>query len=58
MSPSPAQGGTGDRRARWYLVYTKPRAESTARLNLERQGYDSYLPLVRQPRTRQGGASR
>lgn len=41
-------------RARWYLVYTKPRGELTARTNLERQGYDVYLPLVRQPRKRAG----
>lgn len=39
---------------RWYLVYTKPRAETTARINLERQGYEVYLPLVRAPRKRLG----
>jgi transcriptional antiterminator RfaH len=39
---------------RWYLVYCKPRQEQTARVNLGRQGYESYLPLVRQARKRQG----
>lgn len=38
----------------WYLVYTKPQQERLALENLERQGYESYLPLVRVRRRRQG----
>jgi transcriptional antiterminator RfaH len=38
----------------WYLVYCKPRGEETAKVNLQRQGYEIYLPLVRQPRRRMG----
>jgi transcriptional antiterminator RfaH len=38
----------------WYLVYTKPRQESVAQINLVRQGYETYLPLVRQTSRRQG----
>jgi len=38
----------------WYLVYTKPRAERVAREHLERQGYDVYLPMMRQLRRRGG----
>ena len=38
----------------WYLIYTKPRQERTAKLNLDRQGYDTYLPLTRERRRRQG----
>lgn len=38
----------------WYLVYSKPRQEEVARTNLERQGYQSYLPMVRVPRRRLG----
>lgn len=38
----------------WYLVYAKPRQETVARMNLERQGYTVYLPLVRQPRRHKG----
>jgi transcriptional antiterminator RfaH len=38
----------------WYLIHTKPLAESTAQTNLERQGYKTYLPrlvqLVRRQR--------
>lgn len=49
-----AHAKTGARGARWYLLYTKPRAETVARTNLERQGYGVYLPLVRQPRKRLG----
>jgi transcriptional antiterminator RfaH len=38
----------------WYLVYTKPRQEQLARTNLARQGYETYLPLLRELRRRQG----
>lgn len=30
---------------RWYLAYTEPRRESIAREQLDRQGYETYLPL-------------
>jgi transcriptional antiterminator RfaH len=36
----------------WYLVCSKPRQERLAQENLERQGYKTYLPLVRQTRRR------
>ncbi len=29
---------------RWYVVHTQPHGEDRARLNLERQGFDVYLP--------------
>ena len=29
----------------WYLAYTEPRRELVAQANLERQGYDTYLPM-------------
>ncbi len=38
----------------WYLIYSKPQQERVARENLERQGYPSYLPLIRNRRRRQG----
>jgi transcriptional antiterminator RfaH len=38
----------------WYLVYCKPRQESVARENLTRQGYETYLPCMRDVRRRQG----
>ncbi len=38
----------------WYLIYTKPRQERIAVDNLERQGYHTYLPLLRQRRRRAG----
>lgn len=37
---------------RWYLVYCKPRQESTAQRHLTRQGYTTYLPLMRERRRR------
>ncbi|MDZ7841045.1 MAG: transcription/translation regulatory transformer protein RfaH [Gammaproteobacteria bacterium] len=39
---------------RWYLVYAKPQKEELARVNLERQGYPTYLPMMRTPRRRSG----
>lgn len=39
---------------RWYLVYAKPRQEQAAQENLVRQGYRTYLPLLRVPRRRLG----
>lgn len=38
----------------WYLVYTKARSERIARDQLERQGYEVYLPMMRQLRRRGG----
>lgn len=38
----------------WYLVYSKPQQERLALENLERQGYPSYLPMIRNRRRRKG----
>lgn len=38
----------------WYLVYCKPRQETVARENLARQGYETYLPFMRDARRRRG----
>lgn len=38
--------------AAWYLVHTKPRQEEIALANLQRQGYDCYLPQMRIERIR------
>ncbi len=38
----------------WYLIYTKPHKELLARENLERQGYETYLPMARLRRRRMG----
>lgn len=38
----------------WYLIYTKPRNETLARTNLERQGFEVYLPLLAQTRRQRG----
>ena len=32
---------------RWFLAYTKPRLESVAQVNLQQQGFESYLPLYK-----------
>jgi transcriptional antiterminator RfaH len=31
----------------WYLVYTKPRQEQVAVINLQQQAYEAYLPLYK-----------
>ncbi|MES2770806.1 MAG: transcription/translation regulatory transformer protein RfaH [Pseudomonadota bacterium] len=38
----------------WYLAYTKPRQEKCALQNLERQGYQCYLPMLAAEKLRQG----
>jgi transcriptional antiterminator RfaH len=40
--------------ARWFVVRTKVRQEHVARDNLERQGFDLYLPTIRAARRRAG----
>ena len=30
----------------WYTIYTKPRQETTAEQNLQRQGFEVYLPRI------------
>ena len=38
----------------WYAVYTKPQQERIALENLERQSYETYLPLIKSKRKRSG----
>jgi transcriptional antiterminator RfaH len=38
----------------WYLIHTKPRQEKCALQNLERQGYECYLPIFPAEKLRQG----
>lgn len=38
----------------WYLVHTKPRQEKCALENLQRQGYQCYLPTLPCEKLRQG----
>lgn len=38
----------------WYLIHTKPRKETVAEQNLQRQSYEVYLPLIQQSRRRRG----
>jgi transcriptional antiterminator RfaH len=56
MNQDAVSGGAGlDQTAKhWYLVYTKPRQEHLAQSHLTRQGYETYLPLLRESRRRQG----
>ena len=38
----------------WYLIHSKPRQEHIAKEQLERQGYQTYLPLIPTRRRKQG----
>ena len=38
----------------WYLIFTKPRSETKAQENLNRQGYHTYLPMVHEYRSFNG----
>lgn len=38
----------------WYTVYTKPRQESLAEANLQRQGFEIYLPRLSEPCRQRG----
>lgn len=39
---------------RWYAVQTKPRQETVAQANLQRQAFEVYLPLLTVSRRRRG----
>lgn len=39
---------------RWYVIQAKPRHEVTAEENLQRQGFEVYLPRLITPRRRRG----
>ncbi len=40
----------------WHVAYTKPRQEDIAKINLERQGFEVYLPLFKTfKKPRKGG---
>jgi transcriptional antiterminator RfaH len=39
----------------WYLAYTKPRQEQIALVNLEQQGFESYLPLYKKIKPAENG---
>ena len=38
----------------WYVIYTKPHQEHRALLNLERQGYECYLPWIKVNKLKKG----
>lgn len=47
MSKKSITPHTGETHLLWYLVYSKPRLEFVALENLERQGFNVYLPLYK-----------
>ena len=54
---SPCAVPSGDGAAwGWYAVHTHPRKEALALENLQRQGFESYLPLLHVQKVRRGKA--
>lgn len=49
--PEAIESGCGQK---WFAVYTKPRQEHIALLNLERQSFECYLPIAENPSRRRG----
>ena len=52
ITPSPLAGegwDGGSPTQRWHVIRSKPRAESTARAQLERQGFRVYFPQLVKP---------
>jgi transcriptional antiterminator RfaH len=35
---------------RWYVVHTQARQEARAQVNLRRQGFEAWLPVIRRAR--------
>ena len=54
--PITGEGHVGDcsNTSSWYAIQTKPRQESLAVTNLERQGFSCYLPLITLEKLRRG----
>ena len=42
----------------WFAVYTKPRQEQVALLNLERQAFECYLPMAADPYQRRSAGNK
>jgi transcriptional antiterminator RfaH len=42
----------------WFAVYTKPRQEEIALLNLEGQAFECYLPMAQEPDQRRGARNK
>jgi transcriptional antiterminator RfaH len=51
-STAPSTESSAPSTLSWYLVHTKPRQEEIALANLQRQGYECYLPQMRIERIR------
>ncbi len=41
----------------WYVIYTKPQQERRALINLERQGYECYLPMLTSEKLRRNAVT-
>jgi transcriptional antiterminator RfaH len=49
------ESANGPEEPAWYLAYTRPRMEETALINLQRQGFHTYLPMFKTLRRTEDG---
>ena len=51
-TPSPAHSSASPATLSWYVVHTKIRQEALAMTNLNRQGFECYIPMVKMEKLR------
>ena len=52
-TPSPAHPSASQATLSWYVVHTKVRQEALAMTNLNRQGFECYMPMIKLEKIRQ-----
>ena len=55
--PSPAQPSASQASLSWYVVHTKIRQEALAMTNLNRQGFECYMPMIKLQKLRRHKAT-
>jgi transcriptional antiterminator RfaH len=56
-SPSPAHPSASSATLSWYVVHTKIRQEALAMTNLNRQGFECYMPMLKMEKMRRHKAT-
>ena len=56
-APSPAHSSASPATLSWYVVHTKIRQEALAMTNLNRQGFECYIPMIKMEKLRRHKAT-
>jgi transcriptional antiterminator RfaH len=56
-APSPAHSSASSATLSWYVVHTKIRQEALAMTNLNRQGFECYIPMIKMEKLRRHKAT-